>query len=216
MKKRIAIVLFLLFISMFMSGCMLPIFGNKPTIESSPDETATAGKLYTYQIELNDDASSKVVFSLILAPDGMTIDSSTGLIMWTPTESQLGENEVKIRVSDGWHRITQEFIVEVSIIKLSSIIVEPETMSIITGSTQSISSVTAYYDDGSSATIAKADCSYQSDKTNIASVNVYGQISGKTAGDATIFVSYTEDEITKSDTISVIVSSPAPPPSGGG
>jgi len=51
----------------------------------------------------------------------MTINSSTGLISWTPEESQVGEHEVSVKVSDGWRKGTQDFSIEVGLKKLSSI-----------------------------------------------------------------------------------------------
>ena len=208
MKKGIAILILFLVVSVFTSGCMLPIFGNEaPVIQSSPPLSAKLGDDYSYQVEAIDDNDADLTYSLLLSPEGMTIDSSTGLLTWTPTEDQVGENDVTIKVSDGWNGITQDFSVEVSIVKLSSISVLPEEMSIEENNTKSISSVTAYYDDGSSASIAKADCDYQSSNTNRASVNIYGQIIGKNEGLVTITVSYTEDEITKEDKVDVTVES---------
>ncbi len=212
MKKGIAILILFLMISVFASGCMLPIFGNEPPIiQSSPPQNAKLGDTYSYQVEAIDDNDADLTYSLLLAPEGMTINSSTGLITWTPTEDQLGENDVSIKVSDGWYGITQDFSIDVSIVKLSSISVLPETMSLDTGNNKSITSVTAYYDDGSNTSIAKADCSFESSDTNTAIVNNYGQVTGKTAGNVTITVSYTEDEITKEDTVSVTVTTPSNP-----
>jgi len=214
MKKGIIIVILFLVVSVFGSGCMLPIFGNEPpVIQSSPPLSAKLGDDYSYQVEAIDDNDADLTYSLILAPEGMTIDSSTGLITWTPTESQIGENNVSIKVSDRWNKTTQDFTIEASIVKLSSISVDPETMDIDTGKTESITSVTAYYDDGSNTSIAKADCSYESSDTNKATVNNYGQVTGQTEGNITITVSYTEDEITREDNLSVTVTNP---PSGGG
>ncbi|MFW6134547.1 MAG: Ig domain-containing protein [Elusimicrobiota bacterium] len=214
MKKSLSLLAIFIVSALLVSGCMLPIFGNNPpVIESSPKTTAAAGTLFTYQVILNEDASDNVVFSLTKYPEGMTINSSTGLISWTPEESQAGEHEVSVKVSDGWRKDTQQFSIEVSLKKLSSIGVLPEEISIEENNTESISSVTAYYDDGSSASIAKTDCDYQSSNTNRATVNIYGQIIGKNEGLATITVSYTEDDITKEDTVSVTVTNP---PSGGG
>jgi hypothetical protein len=215
MKKGIIIVILFLVVSVFGSGCMLPIFGNKPpVIESSPKTTATAGTSFTYQVILNEDASDNVVFSLTKFPEGMVISSSTGLISWTPEESQVGEHEVNVKVSDGWRKDTQQFSIEVSLKKLSSIGVLPTSMSFTTSSiSKSVTSITAYYSDGSSSSIEKSDCSYQSSNNNIATVNESGLIDPKLAGSATITVSYTEDGITKEDKVSVTVTNP---PSGGG
>jgi len=208
MKKGIVIFMLFSIVSVFASGCMLPIFGNEaPVIQSSPPLSAKLGDDYSYQVEAIDDNDADLTYSLLLSPEGMTIDSSTGLLTWTPTEDQVGENDVIMKASDGWSGITQDFSIEVRLVKLSSISVLPEEMSIEENNTKSISSVTAYYDDGSSASIAKADCDYQSSNTNRASVNIYGQIIGKNEGLVTITVSYTEDEITKEDKVDVTVES---------
>ena len=214
MKKGIAIVLLFLVVSVFASGCMLPIFGNEaPVIQSSPPLSAKLGDDYSYQVEAIDDNDADLTYSLLLSPEGMTIDSSTGLIAWIPTEDQIGENNITIKVSDGWSAITQDFSIEVNIVKLSSISVLPETMNIVRINTKAITSITAYYDDSSNASIAKDDCTYESSNSNIAGVSTSGLVTGKIAGSATITVSYTEDDITKEDTISVTVTNP---PSSGG
>ena len=217
MKKRIVFFLILTAISMVMTGCMLPIFGNEPpVIESSPQETATAGVLYTYQIDVNDDSSEKLVFSLPLSPEGMTIDSSSGLVMWTPTEGQVGEHNVSIKVSDGWYRTTQDFSIEVSLIQLSSISVEPASIAFTSlNSTRPITSITAAYSNGSSAAISKTSCSYVSSDSSNATVDEEGNVTSVSSGSAIITVSYTEDGTTRTDTINVNVIY-SPPTSGGG
>jgi hypothetical protein len=208
MKKNLTIVVISIVSFLLLSGCMLPIFGNEPPIiESSPKTAATVGTLYTYQVTVNENASDNIVFSLTKFPDGMTINSSTGLISWTPGEGQVGEYEVDVKASDGWRKDTQQFSVEVSLKKLSSISVLPTSMPLTTASI-SVSSITAYYSDDSSAPIDKSDCSYQSSDNNVATVSTSGIITPKSAGSAIITVSYTEDDITKSDTVDVKVSTP--------
>jgi len=199
---------------MFMSGCMLPFFGNEaPVIQSSPPLTAVLGVEYSYQIEAIDDNDANLTYRLLLAPDGMTIDSSTGFIKWIPQENQLGANQVQVKASDGWSSSNQEFSVEVSPVKLSSIIVEPKNKTIKVGETFQIDSVTATYSDSSNSSVDIFDCSYQSNNSH-ATVSSNGIVSGQTAGSATITVTYTEDGITKTGTIAVTVYDP--PPTGGG
>ena len=45
----------------------------------------------------------------------MTINSSTGLITWVPTNNQIRDYEFEVKVSDGELSITQNFIVIVSL-----------------------------------------------------------------------------------------------------
>jgi len=84
-------------------------------------------------------------------------------------------------------------------------------MTISAGSSKAITSIKAHYDNGTSAGIARSACTYGSNKTNVTVANgVIAVSSSCSATTAIITVSYTEDDVTKSDTVNVIV------PSGGG
>ncbi|MRR34370.1 hypothetical protein EG829_06655, partial [bacterium] len=72
-----------------------------PVIASTPVTTATAGSAYTYDVNATDIDGDTLSYSLITAPSGMSINSSTGVISWTPTISQTGSNSVAVQVSDG-------------------------------------------------------------------------------------------------------------------
>ena len=88
---------------------------------------------------------------------------------------------------------------------LISIKASPSSMNLSVGESQTISSVTAYYDDSSSANIALTNCSHTSSNPACATVNNSGTISGVSEGTAAITVSYTENEITKTDTVEITV-----------
>jgi len=136
----------------------------------------------------------------------MTINSSTGVINWTPTEEQIGENKVEIKVSDLYRSDTQSFTIIVSETILTSIEVLPTTMTIKKGGSQTITSVTAYYDNDTSANIALSSCTYASNKVNVTATNGVISVSAQCADlAATITVSYTEDNITKTDTVNVTI-----------
>jgi len=144
----------------------------------------------------------------------MTINSNTGVISWTPTESQIGVNEVEVEVSDGSKSATQSFTITVAEAKLTSIEVLPPTMTIEKGDSQNIDSITANYDNGTSANINPSACTYESNQANVTAIN--GKISVSTlcaATTVTITVYYTESEITKNDTVNITVTTP---PTGGG
>ena len=71
-----------------------------PTITSTPSTTATPGIAYGYDVQATDpDVNDTLTYSLITSPTGMTINSNTGLISWTP--NSLGDFDVVVRVSDG-------------------------------------------------------------------------------------------------------------------
>jgi uncharacterized protein YjdB len=181
----------------------LPI-NQPPTITSTPITTATVNQAYSYNVNATDPDGDTLTYFLTTSPTGMTINYTTGLINWNPTTA--GDYDVTVEVSDGDLIDNQSFTITViPPPSLVSISVSPATMNIDEGDSESITSVTAHYDDGSSANIALADCDYDSDDTNIATVNSNGVISGVSAGNATVTVSYTEGGITETDTVEVTV-----------
>jgi hypothetical protein len=74
---------------------------DPPTINSSAVPTATQDALYTYDVDAIDpNAGDTLTFSLDVAPSGMTVDPASGEIQWTPTNAQVGSNDVTVRVED--------------------------------------------------------------------------------------------------------------------
>lgn len=100
---------------------------NPPVFTSSPILDAFVGGLYVYDADadpyvLGDQTLGNfidVVFSLpgtegVDFPTGMTIDSGTGVVSWTPVVGQAGANAVTIRATnEGGEFIDQDFIVTV-------------------------------------------------------------------------------------------------------
>ena len=83
-----------------------------PTITSTPDTTATVNQTYAHDINATDLDGDTLTYSLTVKPTGMTINSTTGLINWTPTST--GDYDVIVRVSDGELFDTQSFTIHVS------------------------------------------------------------------------------------------------------
>ncbi len=67
---------------------------------SSPSTTATPTVLYTYDANSDRDPEAGLVYELDVAPVGMTIDPVTGVVQWTPSFAQAGDNPVTLRVVD--------------------------------------------------------------------------------------------------------------------
>ena len=204
-NKKLLLTLSTFLIAFLFTGCFL--FNSAPVIESDPITTAQEGALYTYDVEATDPEGYELVFTLSTHPDGMTITASTGVISWTPTEAQIGANEVVVEVSDGSRSATQSFTITVGETILDSIVVLPPTMSIAKGSSKPITSVTAHYDNGTEANIALSSCTYASNVANV-TVTGNGVISVAAACASTtaiITVNYTEDGVTKSDTVNVTI-----------
>ena len=72
-----------------------------PNITSVPPTTAAAGKAYSYAVRAIDPERDPITFSLTQKPIGMTINAVTGIVQWTPDATQLGPQDVAIRVEDG-------------------------------------------------------------------------------------------------------------------
>jgi hypothetical protein len=86
-----------------------------PSIMSYPISVAKPGAEYTYTVVAEDaDAGDVLTYSLVSAPEGMTINGQTGKITWTPTDAQAGEMyQVIVHVSDGSGSTTQTFSIAV-------------------------------------------------------------------------------------------------------
>lgn len=69
-----------------------------PSITSAPVVTAEVGIPYEYDVEASDPDNDPLAFSLPDAPAGMTIDSTGGLIQWTPGSA--GTFDVTVEVTD--------------------------------------------------------------------------------------------------------------------
>jgi hypothetical protein len=208
--KWIVYLIIMLVITSFYSGCSFLPYGNTaPVLGSTPSTTAKVEYLYTHDVNANDLEDDFLTYSLLTSPEGMTIDSSTGVITWTPTEEQIGENEVIVKLNDKWRWDVQAFLVKVSEIVLTSIEVIPSTMTLAEEDSNIINLIAlivfANYDYGPSKNIALRNCTYESSNTNIADVGHTGVISGIFNGSAIITVSYTEGNVTKSDTVDLTV-----------
>jgi len=119
MKKIINIKIFaLIFLSLVLPlfvGCFgAPSINHAPTIISTPITTAIVDVLYTYDVNATDSNGDTLNYALTTSPSGMSINSANGIISWTPTFAQIGDNNVTARVSDGEFLDTQFFVITVS------------------------------------------------------------------------------------------------------
>lgn len=84
-----------------------------PEVVSDPVTAATEDLLYNYQVVASDPNGDNLTYSLFVNPWGMVI-SQDGLVSWTPTNDQVGFNDVTVEVSDGVFIDIQEFTIEVA------------------------------------------------------------------------------------------------------
>ncbi|MEM9588320.1 MAG: putative Ig domain-containing protein, partial [Planctomycetota bacterium] len=76
------------------------LINSPPVIDSDPIGSAVLGRSYAYDIVASDADRDPLSFALLEAPAGMSIDPLRGTIRWTPSDDQLGESDVVIRVAD--------------------------------------------------------------------------------------------------------------------
>ncbi len=79
----------------------LPPQNHAPIIISDPVTVATLNDLYNYDVEATDQENDGLAYSLLDAPIGMTIGSTSGLIAWTPGVGTVGNHWISVEVNDG-------------------------------------------------------------------------------------------------------------------
>jgi RHS repeat-associated protein len=88
---------------------------NAPTITSVPELITNIEKEYTYNVTGTDADGDYLVWSLDNAPNGMVINPETGALRWNPTEEQIGEHTVSVRLTDALGAfVGQEFTLYVN------------------------------------------------------------------------------------------------------
>ena len=82
-----------------------------PVLGSVGDTLATVARPYTTSLPVTDlNKDQKLNYAFLTAPKGMKI-SPTGQIIWTPTKTQKGWNEIFVKVSDKYSSDTYKFAV---------------------------------------------------------------------------------------------------------
>jgi len=82
-----------------------------PVIASAPIENASLDAFYTYDVDATGNPDP--TFSLVQAPDGMSIDDVTGLISWQPVDGQVGNHDVTVTASNRVGADEQTFTITV-------------------------------------------------------------------------------------------------------
>ncbi len=88
-------------------GDPLDALGLPLVITSSPDLVTETGFDYSYSVATT---WSGVSLSLDNAPPGMTIDTLSGSLVWTPSLAQLGNFSITVRVTSGIYSNTQSYV----------------------------------------------------------------------------------------------------------
>ncbi|WP_206758273.1 putative Ig domain-containing protein [Nostoc sp. FACHB-190] len=85
-----------------------------PTFINTPPTQVMIGQKFNYRSVATDLNGDVLSYELVVKPEGMLIDTKTGLVSWKPTTEQLGVQNVVVRVSDGFGGVDlQSFQVQV-------------------------------------------------------------------------------------------------------
>lgn len=85
---------------------------DAPDITSTHVTTAIKDEEYSYDVDAYDPENDTIEYSLTTSPSGMSIDSSSGQITWTPDST--GDFDVTLVVSDRLSITIDAFSIEVS------------------------------------------------------------------------------------------------------
>ncbi len=94
-----------------------------PVISPIPQQWLVAGEPFTYDVEATGNPAP--TFSLTSAPNGMTIDSVTGVITWTPSSEQMGSRGVRVKATNSAGTVELSFSVNVMAEPVEFPVLEP-------------------------------------------------------------------------------------------
>lgn len=112
---------------------------DPPVLAAIPDQLVAEGQLLvvTNQASDADIPANTLTFSLTNAPMGMTIDSTNGVITWTPTEAQgPSTNLVTVNVTDDGQpplSAAQTFTVTVTEVNMAPVLAPPPPWTVAEG-----------------------------------------------------------------------------------
>ncbi len=93
---------------------LIDVDATAPIFSSSPPLTIQAGQPYPYTALASDNAGGALVYSLAAGPSGVSVNGSTGVVTWTPSQAQFGRQSVQILATDAaGNAAVQSFTVNV-------------------------------------------------------------------------------------------------------
>jgi len=73
---------------------------HAPQFQSTPLRLAKVGQLYEVTLDAVDPENKPMFFSLLAGPSNMTVEATSGVVDFTPTTSQVGNNFVSFQVTN--------------------------------------------------------------------------------------------------------------------
>ncbi|MCC7338410.1 MAG: putative Ig domain-containing protein [Pirellulaceae bacterium] len=98
----------------FVNAMVSNTSNQTPIIVSHSIDHATTNMLYRYEVKSLDPENDRLTYQLTSSPAGMTVHPTRGVVVWAPSEEQVGQHQVSLRVSDGrGGSATQSFVITV-------------------------------------------------------------------------------------------------------
>jgi len=94
-----------------------------PVMPAIPAQWAKIGELFTYDVDAAGDPAP--VYSLVSGPHGMTIDSVTGVISWTPSSEQTGSRSATVRATNSQGSDKGEFTIKLTTLDVAAPVLDP-------------------------------------------------------------------------------------------
>jgi len=95
-------------------GFKLTPGNHLPYITSTPPTKVTVGYKYDYKIAAYDDDYNTLHYGIDKGPQNMTVNGTSGQVLWQPVMVDVGVHLVRVNVSDGKDRIFQEWTINVT------------------------------------------------------------------------------------------------------
>ncbi len=91
-----------------------------PTFTSAAETEGNAATPYVYDAETDEEGGDGLQYELRDGPRDMTIDIDTGIVRWSPAANDLGDHEVRIRVTDlAGNTTDQEYLLSIEPVLVS-------------------------------------------------------------------------------------------------
>ena len=91
-----------------------PAANNAPVISSTGLTTADEGQAYTYTFTATDADGDALTRAATTIPTWLTFDAATGVLSGTPADTDVGNHDVTLTVTDGEATETQSFTIVVT------------------------------------------------------------------------------------------------------
>ncbi len=191
---------------------------DPPNITSSPSVNATEDVSYTYNVIATDPENDTLSYYLTIYPSGMTVTISTGQVSWTPTNSDIGFNNVTLQVIENatadHYSTTQNWSVYVSNVNDAPVLSGIPDQSFAEDSSSNVSiNLSAYASDSDGDTLTYAiqsesneglvNCSVNSTTTLITCTDP----SANENGASTVVANVTDGTSWDTDTFTITVTS---------